>query len=150
MDYLALKAADAALGIVDPAAAATALNATTSAMTRDIPCSDARSIILMSGEYGMLVLLSRNSPSTNALDGKPAASVIAAAITAIATLDNTETIKTTVTAVLTSAQAMFRTLVQAGALSQASSDAIFALRTMQMPVWPIVLTAQDITAARKL
>jgi hypothetical protein len=41
-------------------------------------------------------------------------------------------------------------LVTAGVVSPASVAAIGALRTPTVPVWPVVLTADDVIAARSL
>lgn len=145
LDYAALAHADAALGPVDPAEAAAALNAQAVAEVRDVPCRDARAVLLATGEYGALVLLSRRTPGPDA----PAA-LVAAAITAVATLDTSEAIRAGDEGAWRAIQAMLGAFVDAGALSAASRDALLAMRTVSRPVWPVVLTGHDVATARSL
>lgn len=150
VDYQKLKDADAALGIADPVAAAAALNAQATQGLRDIPCTDARSVLLATGEYGALVMLSRRDPSSVAGDGKPPAGLVAAAITAIATLDHATVIQATDDGKWAAAQQMLGAFVQSGVVTKGSADEISALRILSIPVWPVVLTEHDVTGARGL
>lgn len=150
VDYQKLKEADAVLGIDDPVAAAAALNAQTLPLVRDIPCTDARSVLLATGEYGALVLLSRREPSSAAGDGKPPAALVAAAITAIATLNNATVIQATDDGKWAAAQQMLGAFVQSGVVTRGSGDEIAAMRIQNIPVWPVVLTEHDVVGARDL
>lgn len=150
MDYQKLRDADAALRIIDPQSAADALNAQVNTILRDVPCTDARSILLTTGEYGALVLLSRKDPSSVAGDGKPPSSLVAAAITAIATLDNVTVLQATDPTKWAAVQQMIGAFVQAGVVSQVSADALLALRSHNIPIWPVVVTNNDVIGARAL
>lgn len=143
LDWELLREADAALGIDDPASAAEALNAQTDTVPRDILATDARAILLVTGEYGALVLLSRQTPSVSV----PAA-LVAAAISAIATLDQSVTIQVTDPVKWGAVQTMLAAFVAAGAISETSRDALLAMRDVNVPRWPVTVTEADITHAR--
>lgn len=137
--------ADQALAIADPAAAAAALNAQGTTAARNIPCADARSLLFNTGEYGAIVLLSRATPSTTVPE-----QLVAAAVTAIATLDNATVIEATDPVAWAAAQQMMGAFVAAGVLSTDTRDKLVALKDQFTPKWPVVLTADDITGIRAL
>lgn len=141
--FAQLKAADAALGIDDPASAAETLQARRITVVRDISCTDARSVLFATGEYGALVLLSRQNPS----DTVPA-TLIAAAITAVATLDNASVIEATDPAKWQAVQTMLGAFVQAQAVSPASRDTLLGMREVEVPTFEPAPTAGDVQTAR--
>lgn len=150
-DYPALKAEIALpvyAGMTD-AEIAVSLNAPTISYMQDVICSDARAILFATGEYGGIVLLSREVPS-----GTVPASLVAAAITAIATLDQAQAIQASNSTAWGAVQQMLGAFVQAGTLSQASNDALLALapattsRAEQLGFIPVY--EADIQAARKV
>jgi hypothetical protein len=142
MDYEAIKAADAALGIADPGDAAAALNAQTITVQGDVATSDARSAILPTGEYGALVLLADTRDFTTT-----PRQLVVAAITAIATFDSNRVVKADDAAAWNGVQSMLGAFVSAGVVSAASRDAILAMRTQTVPKWPM-LDAGIIQTAR--
>lgn len=124
MDYAGLKAEiglPAYAGMSDVEIAA-ALNAEIDAV-RDVATSDARALLLRTGEWGAITLLSRQVPS----EAVPAEAV-AAAITAIDTLRLTTTLETTKAPYWQAVQAMVAGLQAAGVLSEATGTALLALR----------------------
>lgn len=146
LDYVAIKVADAALSppIADPDAAASALNAQTEALSpQDFSALDALTVLLAYGDWPKIVVRSEVRP----LD---TGGVVAAALSAVALLNSRGVIHAksdTLWAVFTSQIAK---LVGAGDVSPASVAAITALRTPVVPLWPVVLSGNDIVAARGL
>lgn len=143
--YPDLRAALGGLPDMGDAEAAEVLSAQASAHIRDVPTAEARGMLLASGEWGGIVLLSRATPSAEAPDV-----LIAAAITAIDTLSLTETLDTTDAVVWLSVQQMLAGLVWAGAVTPATAAALLALRTVALPIWAPPPSEHDIAAARAL
>jgi hypothetical protein len=144
MDYAALAAALAApdLAALSHADAAAALSAQTVPMVRDVPTSEARAVLLATGEWGGIVLAARSDPS----EQRPVA-LIEVCITVVDTLRETETLEMTKPAYWASVQQMLGALRQAALISEATHAALLALRDVALPVWGVV-TAHDVAAAR--
>ncbi|MDB5849796.1 MAG: hypothetical protein JWP29_3548 [Rhodoferax sp.] len=146
-DYAALKAADAALPDaplpVDEAAAA--LNAQTRAVTIDIASRDAREVLLVSGEWGGVVILSNSAPSTSL-----PAQIVGAAIVLRDTLTLTETLHTSDDAVVAKVGTLLGALGSqgAGVLSDTTISTLLGMRNVTRPVWQPAVTAGDIQTAR--
>lgn len=145
MNYAAIKAADAALGIADIQAATNSLNAQRVTVVVDIPTADARSVLLLSGEWFKCKQLAKAALTNTATD-----QAIAAADICVDTLLNTDVLHTSDPAQWAVMQQMVGGLIQAGVVSQASFDAWKAMRSQSRPIWPLVLTVNDIIAARSL
>lgn len=146
LDYHALKVADAALSppIPDPSAAAAALNAqTTTLPPQDFPALSALNILLTNGDWPKIIARSETRPIDSA-------GPISAALSAIALLESRSTIQASSATVWAAFAASMGALVTAGDISSASQAAIAALRTPTVPAWPVVLTGNDVTAARSL
>jgi hypothetical protein len=124
MDYAALRAeiAQPAYAGLSDAEIAAALNAEIDAV-RNVATSDARALLLATGEWGAITLLARQEPSESV-----PAEAIAAAITAIDTLKLTEVLETTKTPYWQAVQAMVAGLQAAGVLSEATGTALLGLR----------------------
>ena len=144
MDYAAIAAAlaEPPLAALPNAEAAAALSAQTVPMVRDVPTSEARAVLLATGEWGGIVLASRATPNAE----MPAA-LVALCITVIATLEHTETLEMTKPAYWAAVQQMLGGLRQAALISEATHAALLALRDVALPVWGTV-TEHDVAAAR--
>lgn len=125
MNYSALHAEIALPAYADMSDTeiAAALNAETVQEIRDVPTSEARGLLLATGEWGALVLLARSQPSESV-----PAELIAAAITAEDTLRLTETIEVSDSVNWGAVQAMLGALTSAGVISVGTRDALLALR----------------------
>lgn len=143
LDYAALKSADAALGIADPAAAAAALNAQTVTVAADIPSADARAVLLLSGEWFKIKQLAKM-----ALTGTATDQAIAAADICVDTLTLTTTLQTSSDAVWAAMQPMIGGLQAAGVISADSVAAWAAMRERTRRAFPSDVTGDDIIAAR--
>lgn len=141
--YADVKAADAELGIDDPAAAAAALNAQTVTVLVDVPVSDARAVLLISGEWFKVKQLAKQQ-----LTGGPADQVIAAADICVDTLTLASTLPTSDPVQWAEMQPMIGGLLQAGVISQASVNAWTAMRSRTVPKWQPELDTGTITTAR--
>jgi hypothetical protein len=125
MNYAALKSEVAKpeyAGMSDAQIAA-ALNATTVETIRDVPTSEARALLLSTGEWGGIVMLARATPSETI-----PAEAVAAAITAEDTLRLTVTLELTRDAYWQAVQTLLGGLVAAGVLSAGTRAALLALR----------------------
>lgn len=140
-DYLAVKEADAALGIEDPADAAAALNAQTETVTVAVQTNDMREVLWPPLEYAELVLLSQERD----FDVTPR-DTVKQAITARSVLDSGGSIAADDATQWDQVTADLREL---GVVSTASTDALAALRTAAAPVWQPALTSGDIQTARE-
>lgn len=145
MDYAALAGALAApnLAALSHADAAAVLSAQSVPTVRDVPTSEARAVLLATGEWGGIVLAARATPSAD----MPAA-LVALCITVVDTLRETETLEMTKPAYWAAVQQMLGGLRQAGLISEATHAALLALRDVARPVWGLV-TEHDVAAARK-
>lgn len=143
--YEALRAALAGLGALDDAAAAAALAAEVVAEVRDIPTAEVRAILLETGEWGGITLLSRRVPSPEV-----PAEAVAAAITVLDTLSLTTTLEVTQAATWAAVQQVCAGLEAAGVVSPATVARILALRQVTRPAWSPAPTQYDVAAARRL
>jgi len=136
-------------GLTDWQAAA-ALNApdpTLSAKRVDVPTYNARGVLLATGEWGGVVLLSRTAPSVEV----PAA-LVAAAIVAVDTMSLTTVIEATKPATWTAVQSLLGALVAAGVVSTGTRDILLALADVPQS-WAeseglSPITARDVGLAR--
>lgn len=124
----AISALVAAEDIVplDNAAATATLNApdpTLDLIRGDIPTSAVKNVLRRSGEWGALVLATRQVPAL----GSPEQQLVAAAITVEDTLTNTTTLGTSQDEDWAAMQLMAGALVQGGIIAQATAEAMLAL-----------------------
>jgi hypothetical protein len=144
--YAELRDALAPHAALSDDAAAAALSAETiTAEPRDVPTAFVRGVLLATGEWGGLVLVSRSVPS----ETRPVA-LIAACITVVDTLTLTETLELTRAENWAAIQAQCAALVAAGLCSQSSSDLILGQRQPTIPRLEPAPTGQDVAAARLL
>jgi hypothetical protein len=141
--YAALKEAEAALGIDDPGEAAAALNAQTVIAVSDIATSDARAVLLLSGEWFKVKQLAKT-----ALNGTAQDQAVAAADICVDTMTLTTTLHTSDDAMWATMQPMIGALQAAGVVSAASVAAWNALRMPTVPKWQPTLDAGHIQTAR--
>jgi hypothetical protein len=152
--YAQLKAAYAALSPApaDNAAAATALNTqTTTLPPQDVMCSDARQVILLTGEWVAIKALASQTVSSFTAP-TPSDQAIIAAATCVAALDpssNIESLAVSDDAVWASVQTMLGGLHASGVLSTLSLNALTALRTPTIPTWDPPVTAEDVATATR-
>jgi hypothetical protein len=150
-----LKAAYEALSPApaDDAAAAAALNAqTTTLPPQDALCSDARQVILLTGEWVAIKALASQTVSSFTSPTLSDQAAIAAA-TCEAALDpssNIQSLTVSDNAVWASVQTMLGALYSAGVLSAASHDRLTALRTPTVQTWEPPVTAEDVSVARSI
>lgn len=115
---------------------------------RDVPTSDVRGMLLATGEWGAIVLLSRQTPSAQV-----PAEAVAAAITAIDTLSLTQTLEASKPAFSAAMEAMIAGLLAAGVLSAQTGATLLAMREAPLS-WgeangfPGGVTARDVGLAR--
>lgn len=140
-DYTALKAADAALGIEDPAEAAAALNEQTDVATVAVQATDMRAVLWPTLEYAEIVLLSQERDFAVT----PRETVLQA-ITVRSVLDSGGTIPADAETQWEQVTADLRELEP---ISVDSMNAISALRTDTVPVWQPPVTYGDIQTARE-
>lgn len=131
-------------GIAD-AAVAYALNAMTVTRPVEVPTSQVLSILLKTGDWGPLVLLSRAAPS----EETPAA-LVAAAIVAVTACERTTAFGTDREEDAQVVQAMLGSFVAAGVMQSTTRDRLVALMTRDFPVWDPPVTAGDVFMARSL
>lgn len=131
-------------GIAD-AAVAYALNAMTVSRPVEVPTSQVLSILLKTGDWGPLVLLSRAVPS----EDTPAA-LVAAAIVAVTACERTSAFGTDREEDAQVVQAMLSSFVAAGVMQDATRARLVALMTRDFPVWEPAVTARDVAIARSL
>lgn len=136
--------ADGLNGMQD-AAAAEALAAETRQEVRDVATSDARALLLRTGEWGGLVMLARRTPA-DLQEGQ----AIGAAITAEDTLRLTETLQATDPAYFGAMQQMCAVLEAAGVVSHETATELLELRNVNVPVWDPPPSAADVAAARAM
>lgn len=133
--YLALKEADAALGIEDPAAAADSLKGATQALEHQLfQWRDAKRIAREAGEWPRIVVRARSSELSAA---------VFAAINAVESADD-DMIDPTSPVWLAGTAA----LLQSGDLTQGTLDAINALGTVSRRLLDHDPSDADIIAAR--
>lgn len=142
--YAQLKVADALLAIIDAAAAATALNAQTMILPpQDFPALAALNVLLIAGDWPKVVVRSEIRPLDQA-------GAVGAALSAVALLQSRGTIQGSNATAWASFSTAIGILVSAQDISPASATAIAALRTPTVPAWPVVMSADDVLAARAL
>jgi hypothetical protein len=144
--YLALSPAPA-----DDTAAAVAINSQTTILPpQDVSCSDARQVILLTGEWVAIKALAAH-PVSSFTAPTPADQAAIAAATCVAALDpssNIETLAVSSAPVWAAVQGMLLALSVAGVLTSASAAALTALRTPTVPTWQPPVTAEDVATAR--
>lgn len=150
MDYAALKAEIAlpAYAGMSDAAIAAALNAATVDIVRKVPTWEARALLLATGEWGAIKLLSRQSPTM----GTPEAQAVAVAITTIDSMTETTVLDADQADAFAAMQTMVGVLQAAGVLSAGTGAAMLALRNTktsraaQLGLGPV--RPGDVAAAR--
>lgn len=142
MDYIALKEADAALGIEDPAESAAELNKQTQIVTAAVSTNEMRNILWPPLEYAEIVLLSQERDFTTTTRD-----TVKLAITARSILDSNSIYDADDVAEWEQIKADLQDL---GVVSTASIDSIGALRQATVPVWEPPVTYGDIQTARAL
>jgi hypothetical protein len=143
MDYVALKEADAALGIEDETEAAAALNAQTKTVTVDVPNTSIREVLATDMEYSKVQLLSeeRDYLSTPL-------EMVELAIWAVNFMNSGGMTR----AAGKDTTAWDKVVANFDALppvSDASMDKIRNLRSDTVPVWQPPVTAGDVQTARE-
>lgn len=127
------------------AEAAERLAAERTSSVQNVQTSDARALLLKTGEWGAVVLLSRKVPA-DAEEGM----AVAAAITAQDTLRYTETLEATDPGYFAAMERMCAVLSAAGVVSAETCAALLDLRNVSAPVWVPAPTAADVAAARAM
>jgi hypothetical protein len=144
--YLALSPAPA-----DDTAAAVAINTQTTVLPpQDVTCSDARQVILLTGEWVAIKALAAQ-PVSSFTAPTPSDQAAIAAATCVAALDpssNIQTLEVSIAPVWTAVQGMLTALGAAGVLTVSSLSALTALRTPTVPTWQPPVTAEDVATAR--
>lgn len=154
LDYAVLKAADTALGVADPAAAAAALNAQTkSAGIRDIQWSQVRDVLMNNFDWGTLVQVSQIAVGGTLPGGGTQTAALQAQAIAIRECclygGGLNASNSTVwTRVSSAGLALAGNTV--GAISNASATAVGALRNPTVAVWDPPVTSHDVLAARSM
>lgn len=153
MDYLALKAADAALGIADPVQAAAALNANTLNVAVDLPWSTIRDVLMNNFDWGSLVTISELNVGSTLPGGALQTFAIKSAASAIRECclygGTFASSNAAVWARLTTAAGLL-TPANVGGISAASASAISAMRIAIKPHSGLsdTATSADVIAAR--
>lgn len=116
---------------------------------RNVPTNEAKNVLRLTGEWGAVVLLSRQTVAIDA----PEARAVAMAITVVDTLTETTELGTTDETHWLAMQAMVAGLQQAGVISEASATGLLALAYepqswAQANGFPRGITADDVGAAR--
>jgi hypothetical protein len=145
MDYAALKLADALLGISDPAQAAAALTEQTVTVPTDIATSDARAVLLLSGEWFKVKQLAKQT-----LNGTARDQAVAAADICVDALTLTTTLHTSEEATWAAMQPMIGALQAAGVISAESVAEWDAMRNRVSPKWVPAPSDQDVLHARSI
>jgi hypothetical protein len=153
MNYATLKAADAALpgAPLDLADATAALNAQTVTLPpQDIAVSSAMGVLLLSPTGDWLRLEAAAAQAISSLTAPTQADqVTMAAKLALALVSGPVTaIGTSQPSILATWNGFVAALVAGGVLSAATQAALQALVTPTVPLWPVVLTENDVAAAR--
>lgn len=121
---------------------------------RDVPTATVRGMLLASGEWGAIVILSRQPVTVAQLAAQePEALAVAAAITALATLEHTATLEATNSAYWNAMQAMVAGMQAVGVMSKATGDALLALAETpqswaEANGYSAGVTARDVSLAR--
>lgn len=141
-----LKAVAIERGQESAKAVADSLNAERVSRPVSVPSRAAFSILLKTGDWGRLKLFSRHTPAaddaTNAL--------IAAAITAVDAVENTDALGTEEAEDAAVITAMMAAFVQAGLMQASTVDRLSAMMTKDFPVWEPAVTVEDVETARNL
>lgn len=145
MDYQALKAADAELGIEDPAEAAAALAAQTTTTFVDVPTAVAREVVYVSGEWIFVREKGKETTlaSAKAKDPSGAAQLLVDVLSTTTVLELSDATKRA------TAEEVVDTLLLDGAISDATAAAWRAMWVREVPVWNPAPTAGDIQTARE-
>ena len=130
MDYAALKAEIAlpAYKGMSDAEIADALNAETIDAVRKVPTWEARSLLLGTGEWGAIKLLSRQAPAM----GAPEAQAVAVAITTIDTMTDASVLDADDPEAFAAMQAMVGVLQAAQVLTPPTAAKLLALRDVKV------------------
>lgn len=130
----------------DDAAAAATLNAQTVTAKIDLATRDAREVLLVSGEWGGVVILSNSTPSASV-----PAQLVGAAIVLRDTLTLTEKLHTSDDAVVAKIGALLGALGAqgAGVLSDATIATLLGMRDVVLPAWVPAVTVGDVQTARE-
>lgn len=153
LDYDALAQAWAALSPV-PATdleAADLLNAQTRTLPpQDIPVGVVKNTYLLSGEWFPITQLAKRETSGTNPPTDADMAIIAAFLT-VETLNSgrTTAIATSRDDVWVRVNQLIGALVAAGVVSTETYNALAALRTPAVPLWPVILTEHDVAAARE-
>lgn len=144
--YAQVKAADAALNPAqaDPALAAAALNAQTTALAQpasDIGLGDIQGVLLLSGDWLKIQTEAAKSGATGATTDPITLSILAIQLVQ-------SKAATVAAANWTSFVGMLQVLEANSVVSSASLTAIQALATMTVPTWQPALLAGDVQTAR--
>jgi hypothetical protein len=150
--YASLKAADTAIAITDPTAAATALNAqTTTLAAQNVGWGAMRDVLMNNFDWGTLVICAQTAVGgTLPGGGTQTAAIQTAAIAIRECCLYGGTFLASVAAdwsKLTAAAGLL-TPAAAGGISSASSTAIVALRVPVVATWQPAVTAGDVQTAR--
>ena len=146
--FAALRVALSGMKSLSAADAAAALAAQTTTSIVDVSTTDARALLLKSGEWGKLVRYSRMTPA----DALPA-QVIEVCITMVDSLSpssNLTIIEAKTDDDWTAIQQVCGGLQAAGILSASTTAALLALRVQTKPVWVPAPTEQDVLGARAM
>lgn len=125
---------------------ATALNAQVVARRIDVPTGKVRSILLVTGDWGPLVMASRRNPTGDAQQD----AITAAAIVTVAAVEHTSAFGTERDEDAAVVEGMIATFVSAGIFQQATADRLLALMWRDDPVWSPPVTEGDVALARGL
>lgn len=130
MDYAALKAEIAlpAYQSMSDAAIAAALNAKTIDTVRKVATWEARSLLLGTGEWGAIKLLSRQAPAM----GSPEAQAVAVAITTVDTMELTSILDADDPVAFGAMQAMVGVMQAAGVMTAETAGKLLALRDVKV------------------
>lgn len=124
---------------------AAALNALRRPTRVAVPTSRVLSILLKTGDWGRLVLLSRGLPTGGAEDA-----LIAAAIVAVTAVERTTEFGTERDEDAAVVETMITSFQQAGIFQQETADRLLGLMHVEEPIWNPPVTAADVTLARDL
>jgi hypothetical protein len=130
-----------------PQEIAVALNAETVVVRSKVATWQAKTLLLQTGEWGGIVLLSRKTPPDGDAQQQ---TVVAAAITAIAALEQTSVFDLDDPDIYSQVALMLGAFVSAGVLSAGTRDKLLALADVVTPVWQPPVTAEMVSAALEI
>lgn len=123
------------------------LNAETVQVRSKVSTWQAKSVLLKTGEWGGIVLLSRRNPPDGDAQQQQ---LVAAAITAIAAMEQTSELDMDEAVTYAAVSGMLNGFVMAGVLSAATRDKLVGMANLILPKWEPPLTADIISAAQEL